>query len=215
MQSKELTSLPSKDQPLLRLPFELLRKNFRSAHYTVEHDGNFIKSTLKDTAQTAVNSTPATDDVLKSIDIMLARAQGLKRKLAGYAEEEERLYRHEGARVRHLGEIYGMQGFDDVKYENWSRTRLDRMLVDYLLRQGYGESAKLLANDRDIEELVDVETFEQMARISQSLRNGSVTEALAWCTAGDTKKELRKMDVSILAPPTPGPRADTKGEHED
>ncbi|KAM0820619.1 putative CTLH/CRA C-terminal to lish motif domain-containing protein [Seiridium cardinale] len=185
------------DQPLLRLPFELLRKNFRSAHYELERDGSFIRNTLKETAQTAVNTSPPTDDVLKSIDSMLARMRGVKRKLTGLAEEEERLYRHEGARVRHLAEIYSMQSFDDVKYEGWSRTRLERMLVDYLLRQGYGESARLLAKDRDIEELVDVETFEQMARISQSLRSGSVTEALAWCTAGDTKKELRKMDSNL------------------
>lgn len=130
---------------------------------------------------------------------MIARMHGVKRKLAGFAEEEQRLYRHEGARVQHLAEIYSMQSFDDVKYEAWSRTRLERMLVDYLLRQGYGESARMLAKERKIEELVDVETFEQMARISQSLRNGSVTEALAWCTAGDTKKELRKMDVGFTS----------------
>lgn len=129
---------------------------------------------------------------------MLARARGVKRKLTGFAEEERRLYRHEAARVKHLSEIYSMQSFDDVKYETWSRTRLQRMLVDYLLRQGYGESARMLARDGRIEELVDVETFEQMARISSSLRNGSVMEALAWCTAGDTKKELRKMDVSYI-----------------
>lgn len=148
-----------------------------------------------------MNTSPPTEDVLKSIDSMLARVRGMKRKLAGFAEEEQRLYRHEGARVKHLAEIYAMQTFDDVKYDVWSRTRLERMLVDYLLRQGYGQSARLLAKERDIEELVDVETFEQMARISQSLRNGSVTDALAWCTAGDTKKELRKMDVSVFVPP--------------
>ncbi|KAI0168641.1 CTLH/CRA C-terminal to lish motif domain-containing protein [Pestalotiopsis sp. NC0098] len=185
------------DQPLLRLPFELLRKNFRSAHFEVERDGTFIRNTLKETAQAAVSSPPPTEDVLRSIDSMLARARGVKRKLTGFAEEERRLYRHEAARVKHLSEIYSMQSFDDVKYETWSRTRLQRMLVDYLLRQGYGESARMLARDGRIEELVDVETFEQMARISSSLRNGSVTEALAWCTAGDTKKELRKMDSNL------------------
>ncbi|ETS76460.1 Protein FYV10 [Pestalotiopsis fici W106-1] len=185
------------DQPLLRLPFELLRKNFRSAHFEVERDGTYIRNLLKETAQAAVSAPPPTEDILRSIDNMLARARGVKRKLAGFAEEEQRLYRHEGARVRHLAEIYSMQSFEDVKYESWSRTRLQRMLVDYLLRQGYGESARMLARDGGIEELVDVETFEQMARISSSLRNGSVTEALAWCTAGDTKKELRKMDSNL------------------
>jgi hypothetical protein len=86
-----------------------------------------------------------------------------------------------------------MQSLDDVKYEEWSRTRLDRLLVDYLLRYGYKESATALAKEKGIEELVDVETFVQMSKIRESLRNGRVTEALAWCN--ENKKELRRMEV--------------------
>jgi macrophage erythroblast attacher len=86
-----------------------------------------------------------------------------------------------------------MQSLDDVKYEEWSRTRLDRLLVDYLLRGGYKESAVALAREKGIGELVDVETFVQMGRIRESLRNGRVTEALAWCN--ENKKELRRMEV--------------------
>lgn len=88
-----------------------------------------------------------------------------------------------------------MQSLDDVKYEEWSRTRLDRLLVDYLLRHGYKESAEALAREKGIGELVDVETFVQMSRIRESLRNGRVNEALAWCN--ENKKELRRMEVSF------------------
>jgi hypothetical protein len=89
-----------------------------------------------------------------------------------------------------------MQSLDDVKYEQWSRTRLDRLLVDYLLRYGYKESATALAREKDINDLVDVETFVQMSRIRESLRNGRVTEALSWCT--ENKKELRRMEVRLM-----------------
>jgi macrophage erythroblast attacher len=88
-----------------------------------------------------------------------------------------------------------MQSLDDVKYEEWSRTRLDRLLVDYLLRYGYKESATELAKEKNIQDLVDVETFVQMSRIRESLRNGRVTEALAWCN--ENKKELRKLEVGL------------------
>lgn len=90
-----------------------------------------------------------------------------------------------------------MQSLDDVKYEQWSRTRLDRLLVDYMLRHGYKDSALGLSQDKHIEDLVDVETFVQMSRIRESLQNGKVTEALAWCN--ENKKDLRKMDVSKTA----------------
>jgi macrophage erythroblast attacher len=89
-----------------------------------------------------------------------------------------------------------MHSLDDVKYEEWSRTRLDRLLVDYLLRYGYKESATALAREKNIQDLVDVDTFVQMNRIRESLKNGRVTEALAWCN--ENKKELRKLDVSLV-----------------
>lgn len=94
-----------------------------------------------------------------------------------------------------------MQSLDDVKYEEWSRTRLDRLLVDYLLRYGYKESASALAREKGIGELVDVETFVQMSRIRESLRSGRVTEALAWCI--ENKKDLKKMDVCFDLPLSP------------
>ncbi|PBP25241.1 negative regulation of gluconeogenesis [Diplocarpon rosae] len=184
------------DQPLLRLPFELLRKNFKTAHFNVEKDSAYVKSTLKETAlssQSAASSSPA--EVLKNVDSMLTRMRGLKRKLAASAEEEARLHQQSASRIRHLGELYGMQSLDDVKYEEWSRTRLDRLLVDYLLRNGYQESAGALAREKGIEDLVDVETFVQVGRIRESLQRGRTQEALAWCQ--ENKKELRRMESNL------------------
>ncbi|KAI0539043.1 CTLH/CRA C-terminal to lish motif domain-containing protein [Xylaria digitata] len=185
------------DQPLLQLPVELLRKNLRSARFEVEKDGSFVKETLKKTVTDNVGGRISQQDALKTLDLMIARMRGVKRKLTAFSEEENRLHRHEEARVKHLAELYSMHTVDDVKYEGWSRTRLDRLLTDYLLRQGYVDSAKALAKERGIELLVDIDTFEQMNRIRWCLLNGSVQEALAWCTAGDTKKELRKMDSNL------------------
>lgn len=189
------------EQPLLRLPYELLRKNLRLAHYEVEKEGTHIKNTLKDTATGCVNGRATQQDVLNSLDSMIARMRGVKRKLVAFSEEEQRLHRHEEARVHHLAELYNIHSVEDVKYDVWSRTRLDRLLVDYLLRHGHNDSARALAEEKHIELLADVETFEQMSRIRKSLLNRNVSEALAWCTAGDTKKELRKINVSLwLAP---------------
>lgn len=112
------------------------------------------------------------------------------------AEEEARLQQHSQSRIKHLAELYSMQSLNDVKYEAWSRTRLDRLLVDYLLRNGYKDSASALAREKGIQELVDVDTFVQMSRIRESIRAGKVNEALAWCQ--DNKKELRKMEACVL-----------------
>lgn len=161
----------------------------------VEKDSTAIKTNLKDTANAALTGSSSPDEVLKNLDSMIARVRGLKRKLATCAEEEARLQQHSQSRIRHLGELYSMQTLDDVKYEAWSRTRLDRLLVDYLLRNGYKDSAIGLAQEKGIEQLVDVETFIQANKISESIRSKTVTEALAWCQ--DNKKELRKLEVRL------------------
>ncbi|KAI0194970.1 CTLH/CRA C-terminal to lish motif domain-containing protein [Astrocystis sublimbata] len=185
------------DQPLLQLPIELLRKNLRSARFEVEKDSSYIKESLKKTATDSVNGRISQQDVVKTLDQMIARARGVKRKLRASADEEDRLHRHEEARVNHLADLYSMDTVDDHKYEEWSKTRLDRLLTDYLSRQGYIASARALARERGIELLVDTDTFEQVNKIRQCILRGSVQEALAWCTAGDTKKELRKMSSNL------------------
>jgi macrophage erythroblast attacher len=133
--------------------------------------------------------------VLRGLDAMIARMRGVKRKLDSHADEEARLHAQAMARIRHLDELYALRTVDDVKYEAWSRRRLDRLVADYLLRHGHNESARQLAAERGMESLVDVDTFVAMSRIRDSLLAGSVTEALAWCA--DNKKELRKMESKL------------------
>ncbi|EFW99124.1 negative regulation of gluconeogenesis protein [Grosmannia clavigera kw1407] len=130
------------DQPLLRLPYELLRNNFRSAHFTVEKESVAVKNALREAATAGLNGRLSTEDVLRSLDAMVVRMRGVKRKLETGAAEEDRLYSQVDARTAHLAELTDIHSLDDVAYEAWSRRRLDRLLVDYLLRHGYAASAE-------------------------------------------------------------------------
>ncbi|KAL2017691.1 hypothetical protein VTK56DRAFT_1851 [Thermocarpiscus australiensis] len=183
------------DQPCLRLPYELLRKNFRSAHLPFERESTFVKNLLRDTANDSLNGKASPQDVVKNLDQMLVKMRGLKRKLTAVSEEEDRLYRQVDARVAHLRELAELNTVDDVKYEAWSRQRLDRLLVDYMLRHGYNSSAIALAEERGMRDLVDIDTFVSMSKIRKSLEGGSVQEALAWCN--ENKKELRRTESNL------------------
>jgi macrophage erythroblast attacher len=190
-----LTVALSQDQPCLRTPYELLRKNFRSVHHPFEWDSTSVKNLLKETANGSLNGKTSPQDVVKNLDQMLAKMRGLKRKLTAAAEEEDHLYRQMDARAAHLRELANLNTVDDVRYEAWSRQRLDRLLVDYMLRHGYDASAIALADERDMRDLVDIDTFVVMSKIRKSLEGGSVQEALAWCN--ENKKELRKMQSNL------------------
>lgn len=127
---------------------------------------------------------------------MINRMQGLKRKMESLHEEEKILHQHSKKRIQHLQDLYEIPSLADVKYDEWSRVRLNRLLVDYLLRSGYGESARALAREKGIEELVDLEVFVQCHKIEESLRRRSTQECLAWCA--ENRPMMRKTSVSFL-----------------
>lgn len=127
---------------------------------------------------------------------MIARMQGLKRKMESLQEEEKKIQTQSKKRIQHLQDLYKIQTLADVKYEEWSRTRLDRLIVDHMLRYGFPESAKQLAKAKGIEDLVDTGTFVQCQRIAESLRSGDAKEALQWC--GENKVALKKSQVCTI-----------------
>lgn len=176
------------DQPLLRLPHELLRKNLKTAQRNIEMTHKSVTTTL------AGNSKSA-DDALTAINATLAKAQTLKRKLEALQAEERNIQKSQRTRIQHLQELYEMQSLTDVRYETWSHVRLDRLLVDYLLRQGYTDAGKELARMKNVEDLVDVDVFREARRIEDMLRKGEMKDALSWCS--ENKTTLKKVNSEL------------------
>lgn len=178
------------DQPLLRVPHELLRKNLKSAQ---RHVDQASKNITKDVSSQQQQSNPAA--TLASLDATLAKAVNLQRKLEQLQAEEAALHAQQSQRIAHLAQLHEIPSLADVAYETWSHTRLDRLLVDYLLRQGYTRSARLLAVEQDIEPLVDIAVFEESRRIEQSLMAGKTDACLAWCA--ENKQALKKINSNL------------------
>ncbi|KAF2463925.1 protein FYV10 [Lindgomyces ingoldianus] len=183
------------DQPLLRMPYELSRRNFKTAQRYLERERETLLASLQTAArESAKSSSPST--TLESLDTMLSRLQSLKRKLEALHAEEMKMHASSKARLNHLQDLYDVGSLVDVKYDEWSRTRLSRLLVDYLLRSGYSKSAAYLAAEKGIDELVDVEAFVQCHKIERSLREAHRTnEALVWCQ--EHKPSLKKVGSQL------------------
>ena len=172
------------------MPYELSRRNFKNAQRLIEHSATSLTTTLSSTTKSASKTDDPTQ-TLESLDAMITKMQGLKRKLSTLQEEEARLHKAAKARLQHLQDLHDVQSLVDVKYDEWSRVRLSRLLVDYLLREGYASSAACLAQSKGIEDLVDVDAFVSCHRIERSLREGMSTAlALEWCK--EHGKELKK-----------------------
>ncbi|KAF1986027.1 hypothetical protein K402DRAFT_394272 [Aulographum hederae CBS 113979] len=188
------------DQSLLRLPTEILKKNNKTAQTLVSVEQHHVLKSLSSAAKVCVETPDASTAqaaALSALDTNIANLTLLKSKLSALQSSNANVHSSTHARLTHLAELQNIPSLADVKYDEWSRVRLDRLLVDYLLRQGYIESARQLATSKSILPLVSVEidAFEACGRIEKSLRSGRLTEALVWCS--DNKKELRKLNSCL------------------
>jgi macrophage erythroblast attacher len=186
------------DQPLLRLPYELSRNNFRTAHRQLEQNQTKVLE-LIDAGVTNAALDPSGATTVANLDDAIARLKKLKRKLETLDEVQNALSNQLGARIEHMDQLYHIPTLADVAYEDWSKVRLNRLLVDYLCRSGYTKSARELAESKDILALVDLEEWETVGRIDQSLREERrVDLVLAWC--GENKANLKKISVRLVLP---------------
>jgi macrophage erythroblast attacher len=179
------------DQPLLRLPHELVKRSFRNTQRYVERERDNILPALKETANASLTSKHTPEQTLASLDAMIARMQNFKRKLEKLQTEEEALHDHTAKRIKHLQDLFEINSLADVKYDDWSRTRLDRLTVDYLLRSGYSKTAASLAEAKQISHLIDLDTFTSCHKIAASLNGGETKDALGWIN--ENKNSLKKL----------------------
>lgn len=107
------------EQSLVKVPVEQLNKSFRGVRKLIERE-------------------------LSGSDVA-QKARALKRKLQECQQEDQRLLQLVKNRNDHLLQLNQMQSVDDEQFMVWTRVRLVRLTVDYLLRRGYFDAAQALA----------------------------------------------------------------------
>ena len=186
----------SKNEPVTAAPVAPVPAVAASTHGNIDSSFTTVGESNEITTDNDTSGTSTNSVAMACLDTLIQRMHGLKRKLESLHEEEKVLHVASRRRIEHLQSLYEIQSLADVKYEMWSKVRLSRLLVDYLLRGGYDESAMALARAKGIEEMVDVDAFVQCHRVESSLKRGRTQEGLAWCN--ENKQALRKMNVCYL-----------------
>lgn len=79
--------------------------------------------------------------------------------------------------------------------EQWNRTRLNRFIVDLMLRQGYLGSARAAIRAWALEPYVDAHIFASVVHVDESLRAHRCTEALQWCA--ENRRRLSKLKSTL------------------
>lgn len=108
-------------------------------------------------------------DVERLLDVLVERLGSLKRKAEDSIQEELQAADTVRKRVQHLKsflrQIEESAQVDDEEalmaaHKGWKKSRLNRMLIDHLLREGMYDTARRLAEDLGIKDLTNVDVRE-------------------------------------------------------
>jgi macrophage erythroblast attacher len=159
----------------LQVPFESLKRTTRDRKYAIDD----LKGALQQ-AKTAASSPGDADDVAQRLQGCLRLFQRLKRKLDDASAPEREDASRVRARLEHLRDL-GHPARDGCIA--WSRGRIDRLLVDHMLRNGYLNAAEKLARSTGTVELTELHIFQGVRPVLESLHAHECTHALEWCRA--------------------------------
>ncbi|ETE63135.1 Macrophage erythroblast attacher, partial [Ophiophagus hannah] len=163
--------------PLLRVPYETLNKRFRAAQKNIDRETSHVTMVVAELEKT-LSSCPAVDSVVSLLDGVVEKLSVLKRKAVESIQAEDESAKLCKRRIEHLKEHSSDQ---PAAANMWKKKRMDRMMVEHLLRCGYYNTA----------DLVNIEMFLTAKEVEESLERQETMTCLAWCH--DNKSRLRKM----------------------
>lgn len=91
------------------------------------------------------------------------------------------------ARMNHLADLHAIESTVTPEFEEWSKTRLDRMLADYLLRRGYSDAASALARSRGITVSIAATTLQ---RLNACALSTPLTSFRSWSISSCSRRLL-------------------------
>eukprot|EP00004_Rigifila_ramosa_P027757 TRINITY_DN9155_c0_g1_i1.p2 TRINITY_DN9155_c0_g1~~TRINITY_DN9155_c0_g1_i1.p2 ORF type:complete len:379 (+),score=116.93 TRINITY_DN9155_c0_g1_i1:79-1215(+) len=176
---------------MLKCPYEAWNKTAKHAEKLLERD---IPPVLQMCAGAEGMSKA---EAIQQLDAMTARLAALKRKLESNKKESETQAQRCRQRIDHAdeGEQCAVGARDAAATAQWEQMRVDRVLADYLLREGLFEAAQAHAAEAGIVELVDTAVFVEAARIAEALRRRDCGPALQW--AGENRSRLKKLKSTL------------------
>uniref|UniRef100_A0A671Y6X9 E3 ubiquitin-protein transferase MAEA n=1 Tax=Sparus aurata TaxID=8175 RepID=A0A671Y6X9_SPAAU len=134
-------ALKVQEYPTLKVPYETLNKRFRAAQKNIDRETSHVTMVVAELEKT-LSSFPVVDSVVSLLDGVVEKLSALKRKAAESIQAEDESAKLCKRRIEHLKE----HSSDQLASVNlWKKKRMDRMMVEHLLRCGYYNTAVKLA----------------------------------------------------------------------
>ncbi|KAJ1936227.1 GID complex subunit containing RING finger motif [Linderina macrospora] len=182
------------EEPFMKVPLEQLKRAVRHSQKQAEREtkdmGSTVSSLIKRPASVEAG------EIDGALDGMIDRLKTLKRKLEGAKQEEALLIQRSKQRATQLNELGTFTSSAQPEFERWCRARLDRVLIDYMLRSGHTVTAQRLIESNGLDYFADSSLFALVMQIERDLKEQHVCQStLQWCA--DNRSALRKIDSSL------------------
>ncbi|KAI9253570.1 CTLH/CRA C-terminal to lish motif domain-containing protein [Sporodiniella umbellata] len=175
----------------MKVPYEQLRKTFKNEYKYLEKE----LLNLQDIIERCLRSNAPIEKTQETVEILMRQIEKIIERMNLYRAEGELDSRRVEKRVDNLGEIDQVTSSRTPEFVAWSKTRLNRGIVDYLLREGLSNTAKEVAEEEGIVDLVDIDLFSQAEKIEQALQNQNCKECLVWCA--ENRSSLKKTKSTL------------------
>ncbi|RZC34312.1 macrophage erythroblast attacher [Asbolus verrucosus] len=193
-----MADLKSLEHPTLKVPYEILNKKYRTAQKTFDREASHVTQAADKIEETISSSNVKARDITSLLGGMVEKLQVLKRKAEESISEELAASNVCKRRLEHLKEretLTASGALSQGAVNQWRRKRLDRMVVEYFLRNGYYNAAITLAEKSDIKDLTNIDIFLTSREVEKSLSNHETAKCLLWCY--DNKSKLRKLKSNM------------------
>lgn len=176
---------------MIKVPYESLKRTTRDRKYMLEELEGAMAGVSSAASQAAAGAT-VKDEAVAALDSFISKLQGIKRKLESMGEAESAEAQRCKARLEHLVNIAAPTKDEHV---SWNRQRVDRLLADHLLRNGYFNAAQQLVRAIGIAPLAELHLFEGVYPVLEALRKRDCGPALDWCA--QNQQRLRKLKSKL------------------
>lgn len=201
------------------MPYEVLNKKFRASQKTIDREVSHVQSSISELEKSFFKTPVQVDQICSLIGVTVEKLQTMKRKVSsyqnntgnsvtffcGYYQVDEAVTDELDAaqnckrRVEHLkiGAIGNSPLLDaPITYSLWKKTRVERFLVDHLLRAGhYNTAQKIVKQNPELAELTNLDIFLVARNVELTLAQHQTQAALAW--VHDHKSKLRKIKSTL------------------
>ncbi|KAJ2940038.1 hypothetical protein O0L34_g14073 [Tuta absoluta] len=198
--NSKMNELKSLEHATLKVPYEVFNKRYRNAQRVFDVEARQVAGSTAEVDIATRKPPTSIGDFDMMLGGMVEKLTTMKRKATEAINEELQAAFTCKKRLDHLKEQAAALSEPNnpqtrSALSQWRKVRLERMLVDYCLRNGYYDSANKLTEARSLQELTNVDIYRSCAEVERGLALRRTARALQWCA--DNKSKLRKLNSTM------------------